>query len=401
MNPPASAPPPTVPERAHRPGQGRWLGGVCAELAARTGWMGVGGWRVLAVSALAIETQPTALLYVAAWFVLSRQAKARRARRQSLLPKVSWRMRWRLSRLGARVEAVRARHDPPFADAVQDTFGAIRLLAPRLQRPRTVRDERLADAALVRFAALLERVQGMAPDDLAPGSDVTRRTPGGVLLERLAALREELVQEATREIEAAVGGGGGDAAGREAQSLHDRIRPLAVRLRQSGAAASVPTLESIVARLEFLLGRIEEGPDGLDLRPFRVRRIAFEYLPQTLERYLQLSPELADRHPIAGGRTAAQSVQEQLALLERGLGELTRSYHEKDASGLLIHGRFLRDTFGQDALRLDDDPTGARSPPQAIASAPCAPGGDPGAPLGPPAPPAPSARRPDAVRTAV
>jgi hypothetical protein len=222
-----------------------------------------------------------------------------------------------------------------------------------------------------------------------------------VLLEGLAALRDELVQEATREIEAAVGGYGGDAAGREAQALHDRIRPLAVRLGQSGAAAAVPTLESIVAMLEFLLGRIEGAPDGLDLRPFRVRRIAFDYLPQTLERYLQLSRELADRHPIADGRTAAQSVQEQLVLLERRLGELTRSYHDKDASGLLIHGRFLRDTFGQDALRLDDDPTGARTPPQAIASARCASASDLGALLTSPTPPAPSERRPDAVRTTV
>ena len=67
----------------------------------------------------------------------------------------------------------------------------------------------------------------------------------------------------------------------------------------------------------------------------------------------------------------------------------------------VIHGRFLRDTFGQDALRLDDDPTGARTPPQAIASARCASASDLGALLTSPTPPAPSERRPDAVRTTV
>jgi hypothetical protein len=104
----------------------------------------------------------------------------------------------------------------------------------------------------------------------------------------------------------------------------------------------------------------------MDLRPFKVRRIAFEYLPQTLERYLQLPAELAGQLRIAAGPTPAQSLQEQLELLDARLGDLTRSYYERDAAALLVHGRFLRDTFGQGALRLEDDPATPQAAPATI-----------------------------------
>jgi hypothetical protein len=156
-----------------------------------------------------------------------------------------------------------------------------------------------------------------------------------------------------KDIEAAVDGTtvGGHDVGSELQSLHELLRPLALRLGQTGAAAAVATLEAIEGKLDFLLGRIEGDQAGMDLRPFKVRRIAFEYLPQTLERYLQLPADLAGAHRIGGGTTAAQSLQE---LLDSRLGDLTRSYYEKDAAGLLIHGRFLRDKFAEGSLRLDE-----------------------------------------------
>lgn len=351
---------PNAPQRLHLVKEGRLLAGVCAGLAVYPGWMGAHGWRGLFVVGAVLTLGPAAFVYIVLWLLMREEGAAqvvrRRERRHAPMPKVSWRMRRRLKRLVELADEVRRRHDPQVADLVHETLDAIKLLGPRLQRPRTVRDERLAEAALVRFPALIEKLQAMSPDDVTAGADRSRRTPGGVLLERLHALHDGFIQEATRDVESAgsVTPDAGD--GQEAQTLHDRIRPLAARLGQSGAAASVGTLEAIIGRLEFLLERVDAGEDGLDLRPFKVRRIAFDYLPQALERYLQLPPELAGRHRIAGGRTAAQVLQDQLELLDARLGDLTRSYYEKDAAALLVHGRFLRDTFGQGGLQLDDGP---------------------------------------------
>ena len=345
--------PPTASNHLHLAREGRLLAGVCAGLAVYPGWLGVAAWRAVFVIGALITTLPAAIAYVALWQVMKDTGRegagraVRRERRQAPMPKVSWSMRRRLKRLVALVDEVRGRHDPPVTDLVLETLDAIKLLSPRLQKPRTVREERLAEAAYVRFPALIEKLQAMSPDDVADGGDPARRTAGSVLLRQLRALHDGFNHEAARDVEAAGAVEADAGQGEDARTLHDRIRPLAARLAQSGAAAAVGTLDAIIAKLEFLLERVEGGAEGMDLRPFKVRRIAFEYLPQTLERYLQLPAELAGRHRIAGDRTATQALQEQLELLDARLGDLTRSYYEKDATALLVHGRFLRDTFGQ------------------------------------------------------
>ena len=329
------------------------LGGVCAGLAVHPGWAGAWLFRLAFLLGTFVAPFPTVPVYLLLWLQLPKDTQAPTG---APLPKVSWSMRRRLKRIGKQVAAVHRMHDPRIAALAQETFDAIKLLAPGLQKPRTVRDERLAEAALVRFPQLLDKMGAVPAQDLADSSAPTRRTPANVLRDRLVAMHDGFMQAATRDVEAATDGSGPPAeeTGRELQSLHERLRPLAIRLGQSGATQAVATLESIEAKLEFLLGRIGTTQDGMDLRPFKVRRIAFEYLPTTLEHYLQLPSELAGRHRIGGERTAAQALQEQLELLDTRLADLTRSVYEKDATGLLVHGRFLREKFAEAGLRLDD-----------------------------------------------
>jgi phage shock protein PspC (stress-responsive transcriptional regulator) len=342
-----------LPSQLQRASRGHLLGGVCAGLAAYPGWVGVGVLRTLFILGGFFAAFPTIPLYLALWFALP---KAGAAPTGAPMPKVSWKMRRLLKRIGKQVSVVHAGQDARVAALVQETFDSIKLLAPLLQRPRTVREERLAEFGLLRFPRLLDKLCAMAPEELSDWSDRSRRTPSNLLLDRLVELHDTFNREAMKDIEAAADGTpvGGHDVGSELQSLHELLRPLALRLGQTGAAAAVATLEAIEGKLDFLLGRIEGDQAGMDLRPFKVRRIAFEYLPQTLERYLQLPADLAGAHRIGGGTTAAQSLQEQLELLDSRLGDLTRSYYEKDAAGLLIHGRFLRDKFAESDLRLDE-----------------------------------------------
>ena len=172
---------PNAPNHFHLAREGRLLAGVCAGLAEYPGWMGAYGWRAVFVVGALITTVPAAIAYAVMWKVMhdeshepsrgpvwkgmhdeshepSRGPVARRERRQAPMPKVSWSMRRRIKRLVALVEEVRTRHDRPVGDLVLQTLDAIKLLAPRLQKPRTVRDERLAEAAFVRFPALVEKL---------------------------------------------------------------------------------------------------------------------------------------------------------------------------------------------------------------------------------------------------
>ena len=214
---------PNAPNHFHLAREGRLLAGVCAGLAEYPGWMGAYGWRAVFVVGALITTVPAAIAYAVMWKVMhdeshepsrgpvwkgmhdeshepSRGPVARRERRQAPMPKVSWSMRRRIKRLVALVEEVRTRHDRPVGDLVLQTLDAIKLLAPRLQKPRTVRDERLAEAAFVRFPALVEKLKAMSPDDVAEGSDPAVRTPGSVLREHLRALHDGFNQEAAREV---------------------------------------------------------------------------------------------------------------------------------------------------------------------------------------------------------
>lgn len=53
-------------------------------------------------------------------------------------------------------------------------------------------------------------------------------------------------------------------------------------------------LQQIEEKLAFLMERTESGADDLfDLTPFEVRKIAFDYLPDTVNQYLQLPPSMA------------------------------------------------------------------------------------------------------------
>ena len=127
------------------------------------------------------------------------------------------------------------------------------------------------------------------------------------------------------------------------------LRPIMNRIRERADAPSIALLEGIEEKLGFLLGRLENGDTALDIRPFEVRKIAFEYLPDALDQYLHLPISLSRTEPLHHGRTADESLHEQLELLDNTLNKLAKSLFEQDARGLLVHGRFLKEKFADQA----------------------------------------------------
>ena len=106
-----------------------------------------------------------------------------------------------------------------------------------------------------------------------------------------------------------------------------------------------------------LLPRVERLPAGSeDL--YIVQRTALEYLPATLEAYLNLPRAYATLHPVDGGKTPSAVLLDQLTLLESKMTEISDDIASNDSDKLLANGRFLREKFGRSELQAPAAPAG-------------------------------------------
>ena len=104
------------------------------------------------------------------------------------------------------------------------------------------------------------------------------------------------------------------------------------------------TLQSILPKISRL------GPGSRDA--FIVQKTITDYLPSTLQAYLNLPRAFATLHRMTDGRTAAQVVMDQLTLLDGKLQEVADAVNKNDTDALLANGRFLEDRFGTSSLQL-------------------------------------------------
>ena len=105
------------------------------------------------------------------------------------------------------------------------------------------------------------------------------------------------------------------------------------------------TILSILPKIDRL------GPGSQDA--FIVQKTATDYLPSTLQVYLNLPRTYAAVHRMEDGRTAAQVLLDQLSILDTKLEAVADAVNKNDADALLANGRFLEDRFGtSSALKL-------------------------------------------------
>ena len=90
--------------------------------------------------------------------------------------------------------------------------------------------------------------------------------------------------------------------------------------------------------------------DSADHDVYTIRQTALDYLPETLENYLNLPPAYRNIHPIKDGKNAKQLLIEQLDLLDRSMNEIADDFYRNDTQQLLVHGRFLADRFKEPGL---------------------------------------------------
>lgn len=150
------------------------------------------------------------------------------------------------------------------------------------------------------------------------------------------------------------GMGGGDRAGSTADELSAQLT--ALRRLTRGEAKRLPAdawalvqktldaLDSIVERW----GDLASAPD----QSHAVEQMTLDYLPTSLQTYLNLPRTFALKERVEGRRSAHEELLEQLTLLQRESERIRNAVFAKDLDRLGDQSRFLRDKFGRSELDL-------------------------------------------------
>ncbi len=331
--------PVTAKKKLQRNLRRRRLGGVCAGVADFLG-ISVKWVRLAVLVSVFFSASLTLWIYLALWLFLP-------ATTDLPLPDVARDLRRDLKRIDRLVRKAHRRLDPQIADLAQIAFDDLKLLAARSEKPDALPSLSASvwRSALNQFPYLLQQLLAL------PASIRSRQAPpyerlAGELEQHQKALREASMATLDSEITTELSAETRDSA--ELTAWRRQLEPLHVRLRERAGRDTLNALQRIEEKLAFLIEHSERHAGELfDFKPFEVRKIAFEYLPDTLDNYLQLPSHMARTERLRDGRTAEQALQEQFHLLDHALADLTRSYFERDAQGLLIHGRFIKDKFAR------------------------------------------------------
>jgi hypothetical protein len=258
--------------------------------------------------------------------------------------------------LAGLVDGVRRALPAAIADGVL-TVSRKRSLADRMAgRPGEIESVRL-DGVEEALTITAERGR-LVPEAarVSGGVVIARRRPA--LGEWLAAFAGEVGAIASDAAgDAAVAGralvalgvsGPADEVAVDAGDLDGDLRSLPLRIAGRVPQAAVEAVERIAAALRDAAPRVVGSGEPEIL----VRRTATVYLPDTLRAFLALPSDWAERHRLADGSTAAQSLVAQLGALEDAATRMRDAAVADDAAALLTNGRFLEDRFRTSDLEL-------------------------------------------------
>ncbi len=140
----------------------------------------------------------------------------------------------------------------------------------------------------------------------------------------------------------------------EATRLKEELASLQTRVAARRSRLAPDTrdrLDAVMASLTEILDRAEglaTSPDDL----FVVGQTIRDYVPTSLEAYLNLPLRYAMSHKGASGKTPHEELNGQLEILAEKLGAVSEALYAGDAQKLRDQGRFLQDRFRGSSLDL-------------------------------------------------
>jgi hypothetical protein len=103
-------------------------------------------------------------------------------------------------------------------------------------------------------------------------------------------------------------------------------------------------VEQIRRKVDVLLSYADRFPPfSQDL--YLVRQTASDYLPRTIDTYLSMSKQTAEK-PLTSGKTAHEELKAQLDLLDSKLDDIAQDLERQDTDRLLANRQFLEQRFG-------------------------------------------------------
>ncbi|WP_432504701.1 hypothetical protein [Kineococcus arenarius] len=138
------------------------------------------------------------------------------------------------------------------------------------------------------------------------------------------------------------------------QALQARLRGTVQRANRAGGRlpdGAVPAVREVEDVLRPLLAHVARRGAQVE-EMHNLEAIVTEYLPQALERYLDLPEDYALHHRGPAGTTPAEELVKQLGLLLEGARELQQAVYDHDARLLSEQGRFLDAKFRRSDLDL-------------------------------------------------
>jgi hypothetical protein len=150
-------------------------------------------------------------------------------------------------------------------------------------------------------------------------------------------------------------------AAQDASEVRDGLDRL---LRELRGRVADDLYAKVVSIRGSILGTLDEGTagDAADPNVYLIRQTALAYLPDAFASYLRIPRVMAERRPIAGGKTPHDALLEQLDLMDRRLADVADDIARHDSDKLLANGRFLAEKFGVSSLSL-----GAAAVPEPVA----------------------------------
>lgn len=137
------------------------------------------------------------------------------------------------------------------------------------------------------------------------------------------------------------------------RALRSRITIVRVRLQNGKNADLLDCFDKIEKHFNYLADNGRSTNNLFNADEFELNEIITEYLPQAIDNYLRLPPDLANQQILKNGKTAEKTFKEQIVLLEQTLSKLADSIYREEAREIILHGRFLKKIYARSFLDLD------------------------------------------------
>lgn len=247
-----------------------------------------------------------------------------------------------LRNLDQKVKALHRRLDPGLAQEAESALDALKVMSLGLDEGSgsPLDPHALVGEALVRLPPLVEQLAALsdrsANDPLImPVAEELRHWQTRLSQSALRLMESRYARTSTAEAQNT------QLARLDAQWIAEDLR-LPERLDASQAL-----LESIREKLTVLF-KAMDSDHSETLGPktrYHIEQIAFTHVPESLRAYRALPGEMTATIPLRNQKTADETLEAQLDLLDQTLGTYCRDLFQANARSLLTQGRFLDASF--------------------------------------------------------